>query len=167
MNRCTLLKELGLNFTYTPKTDIHRLKVVKHHVKKAKKVEKKKKQGKKANEDTPTAASNPPTPSTTSIFDTSAQTGRNATNPFTMVGKNGSKMTSEVEAKQAEANNLASQAKASQDEADALVDVEEKEKPTGSARKASTRRGFSFHGRNGDNDGGVFEFVDSYTAANE
>ena len=132
IHRCTLLKEFGLNFTYTPETDIHRPKVAKHHVEKAKKAEKKKKD-KKANEDTPSAASNPPTPSTTSIPHTLAQTGRNALNPFTTVGKNGSKTTLEAEAKKAEANNLGRQAKASQDEADALVDVEEKEKPTGSA----------------------------------
>ena len=166
MHRCTLLKEFGLNFTYTPETDIHRPKVAKHHVEKAKKAEKKKKD-KKANEDTPSAASNPPTPSTTSIPHTLAQTGRNALNPFTTVGKNGSKTTLEAEAKKAEANNLGRQAKASQDEADALVDAEEKEKPTGSARKTSIRRGFNFDGHNGDNNGGVFQFVISHTAAND
>ena len=71
MHRCTLLKEFGLNFTYTLETNIHRPKVAKHHVEKVKKAKKKKKD-KKANKDTPTAASNPPTPSTTSVPHTSA-----------------------------------------------------------------------------------------------
>ena len=96
-----------------------------------------------------------------------AQAGRDAANPFTTIRKGGSKTTLEAEAKEAEANNLVRQAKASQDEADALVDAEENEKPTGSAHKVSTRRGFNFDRRDGDNDGGVFQFVDSHTASND
>jgi len=148
---------------------MHRPKVAKHHNKKAKKAEKKKKKEKKSNKATPAAAPNPSasTSNNNSIPHTSAQGERDAANPFFTVGKGGSKTTSEAEAKQAEANNLARQAKASQDEADALVNAEEHEKPTGSARKASTRRGFNFDGRNGDNSGGVFQFVDSHTASND
>ena len=86
---------------------------------------------------------------------------------FTTVGKNGSNTNSEAEAKQAKANNIARQAKESQEEADALADAEEKEKPTESARKATSRRGFNFDGHNSDDDGGVFQFVDSHTAAND
>merc|ERR1712238_84560 len=153
--------------TYTPETDIHRPKVAKHHVEKSKKAEKKKRD-KKVTENTPPVSPTPPPPTppaASSIPPTSVQTGRKATNPFTTVGKNGGNATSEAEAKQAEANNLARQAKASQDEADALAD--EEAKPTGSVRKASSRRGFNFDGRNGDDDGGVFQFVDSHTAAND
>ena len=167
MYRYALLKEFGLNFTYTLETDSHCPKVAKHHIKKAKKAEKKKKKDKKANKDTPTAASNLPIPSTNWILRTSAQTGRNATNPFTTVGKGGSKTTSKAEAKQVQANNSDRQAKASQDDADALVDAEEKEKPTGSSCKALARRGFNFNGRNGNNNGEIFQFVDSHTAAND
>ena len=119
-------------------------------------------------EDTPPVAPTPPPPTPpaeSSIPPTSVQTGRKATNPFTTVGKNGGNATSEAEAKQAEANNLARQAKASQDEANALAEAEAK--PTGSVRKASSRRGFNFEGRNGDDDGGVFQFVDSHTASND
>ena len=93
------------------------------------------------------------------------QTGRKATNPFITVGKNGGNATSEVEAKQAEANNLVCQAKASQEEADALAAAEEK--PTGSVGKASSQRSFNFDGRNGDGDGDVFQFVDSHTTVND
>jgi len=75
-----------------------------------------------------------------------AQTERDAGNPFTTVGKGGSKTTLEAEAKQTEANNLARQAKPSQNEANALVEAEGNEKPTGSVRKASTQRGFNFEG---------------------
>ena len=166
MQRCTVLKEFGLNFTYTPETDIHCPKIAKHHKEKAKKAEKQKKE-KKANEETPSAASNLTTINTNSIPTTSAQTGRDAANPFTTIGKGGSKTTSEAESKQAEANNLACQAKARQDEANALVEAEENEKPTGSVCKASTRRGFNFEGDGGDGDGGVFQFVDSPTASND
>jgi len=60
-----------------------------------------------------------------------------------------------------------SQAKTSQDEANALVEAEENKKPTGSVRKESTQRGFNFDGRDGDGDGGVFQFVDSHTASND
>ena len=134
MQRCTLLKEFGLNFTYTPETSIHRPKVAKHHKEKAKKAEKLKKE-KKANEETPAAASNLFTSNTNPIPTTSAQTGRDAANLFVTIGKGGSKTTLEAEAKQAEANNLARQAKVSQDEANALVEVEENKKPTGEVRK--------------------------------
>mmetsp|Transcript_28205 Transcript_28205/g.31997 ORF Transcript_28205/g.31997 Transcript_28205/m.31997 type:complete len:160 (-) Transcript_28205:565-1044(-) len=48
MQRCTLLKEFGLNFMYTPETDIHRQKVAKHHKEKAKKAEEGK-EGKRGN----------------------------------------------------------------------------------------------------------------------
>ena len=105
MQQCTLLKEFCLNITYTPETNIHCPKVTKHHVEK--------KKDKKANEATPAAASNPTTSSTNSIHHTSAQAGRDAANTFTTVGMGGSKTTLEAEAKQAEANNLACQAKAS------------------------------------------------------
>jgi len=140
---------------------------VKHHVEKLKKAEKKKRD-KKVTEDTPPAASTPPTPPATSLIPpTSVQTGGKATNPFTTVGKNGGNANLEAEAKQAKANNLARQAKASQEEADALANAEETEKPTGSARKATSRRGFNFDGRNCDSDGGLFQFVDSHTEAND
>jgi len=58
------------------------------------------------------------------------------------MGKGGSKTTLEAEAKQAEANNLACQAKTSQDEADALVEAKN-EKPTGSVRNTTAQRGFA------------------------
>ena len=168
MQNCNLLKEFGLTFTYDPATDQHRPKTRKHHKDKKRKEEKRKKD-EKANEETPSAASNPTTTpaATSSIPTTSVQTGRKATNPFTTVGKNGGDAASEAEAKQAEANNLARQAKASQDEADALADAAETNTRTGSARKASARRGFNFDGRNADGDDGLFQFVDSHTAAND
>ena len=155
MKRCTLLKEFGLNFTYTPETDIHRPKVAKHHNEKAKKAEKKKKE-KKANEATPAVESNPSTSTsnTNSIPNTSVQAECDAANPFVTMGKGGSKTTLEAETKQVEANNLARQAKTSQDEANTLIKGEENKKPTGSVRKALTRKVFNFNG--GDGDGGVF-----------
>ena len=97
------LKEFGLNFTYTPVTNIHRSKVAKHHNEKAKKAEKKQ-QEKKANEATPVAASNPSisTSNTNSIPRTSVQAGRDTANPFVTIGKGGSKTTPEAEAKYTE-----------------------------------------------------------------
>ena len=88
MQRCTILKEFGLNFTYTPNTNIHHPKLSKHHIEKAKKVEKEKKE-KKTNEAVAAAASNPSisTSNTNLIPTTSAQTGRDAVNPFTMGGR--------------------------------------------------------------------------------
>ena len=41
MQRCTLVKESGLNFTYTPETDIHLEQTKKHHIQKTKKYAKK------------------------------------------------------------------------------------------------------------------------------
>jgi len=67
MQRCSLLKEFGLNFMYTPETDIHRQKVAKHHKEKAKKAQKLKKD-KKANGEIPAAASNPSTSNTNSHY---------------------------------------------------------------------------------------------------
>ena len=78
--------------------------------------------------------------------------------------KGGSKTTSKAEAKQAEANNLARQAKTSQDEADILVEAEENKKPTGLVRKATARRGFNFDGGIGGN---LFQFLDNHTASKD
>ena len=110
MQHCTLLNEFSLNFTYTPETNIHRPKVEKHHNEKAKKAEKKKKE-KKANEASTAAVSDPST--STSIPTTLAQIGCDAGNPFTTMGKGGSKIKSDAKSKQAEANSLACQDKAS------------------------------------------------------
>ena len=100
MQQCTLLKEFGFNFTYTPNTEIHCPKVAKHHNEKAKKTEKKKKK-KKASDATPAAASNPPasTSNTNWIPYISAQAGCNAANTFVTVGKGNSKTISKAEAK--------------------------------------------------------------------
>ena len=139
IQRCTLLKEFGLNFTYTPETDIHRPKVAKHHNETAKKAEKKKKE-KKANEASSADASNPSTSTsntnTNLIPTTLVHSGRDAVNPFTTVGKNGGNAKLEGEAKQAEANNLVCQVKASQDKANALVEAENNKKSVGSISKA-------------------------------
>ena len=80
MQRCTLVKEFGLNFTYTPETDIHLEQTKKHHIQKTKKYAKKQKEKKEA-EETAAAVATP----STSILVTSAQAGRNTANPFTTV----------------------------------------------------------------------------------
>ena len=100
MQQYNILKEFGLNFTYTPETNICPPKVAKHHNEKAKKAEKKKKE-KKAHEPAAAAASNPSTPTSNnnSIPTTSVQSGRAAVNLFTMVGKNGGNAKTEAEAK--------------------------------------------------------------------
>ena len=82
MQRCSILKEFGLNVTYNPVTNKHWEDTKKHHIDKAKKAAKKQAEKKDADGKTPTAEDK-------IILSTSAQDGGQATNPFITVGPGG------------------------------------------------------------------------------